>query len=177
MAFYSSTIFSAAGYSKDASLWGSWGFGLVTLVFALPAVYSEHIISIVAEIRLTDLCTLAMDTFGRRNLLLLTFPNMAMCLLGAGLCFLLPVGDSARVPLIAFFLYLFSALYGPGEGIVLIYVLRKSTDCPPYRHWPDPVHLLLRSLPTLPSRDRRCFHHLRQQCHGQCTGFDVSLAS
>ncbi|SMQ49672.1 unnamed protein product [Zymoseptoria tritici ST99CH_3D7] len=97
MAFYSSTIFSAAGYSKDASLWGSWGFGLVTLVFALPAVYT-------------------MDTFGRRNLLLLTFPNMAMCLLGAGLCFLLPVGDSARVPLIAFFLYLFSALYGPGIG-------------------------------------------------------------
>ncbi|KJX99011.1 hypothetical protein TI39_contig378g00013 [Zymoseptoria brevis] len=87
MAFYSSTIFSAAGYSKDASLWGSWGFGLPWTPSVDATFFSSH-----------------------------SFPNMAMCLLGAGLCFLLPVGDSARVPLIAFFLYLFSALYGPGIG-------------------------------------------------------------
>ncbi|KXS93912.1 hypothetical protein AC578_1858 [Pseudocercospora eumusae] len=97
MAFYSSTIFSTAGYNVTQSLLASWGFGLVTLVFAFPAVYT-------------------MDTFGRRNLLLLTFPNMAWCLLAAGLCFLIDEHNSARVPLIAFFIYLFSALYGPGIG-------------------------------------------------------------
>ncbi|EME43669.1 hypothetical protein DOTSEDRAFT_174631 [Dothistroma septosporum NZE10] len=97
MAFYSSTIFSTAGYDITQSLMASWGFGLVTLVFALPAVYT-------------------MDTFGRRNLLLFTFPNMAWCLLAAGCCFLLPESNNARVPLIAFFIYLFTAFYGPGIG-------------------------------------------------------------
>lgn len=60
-----------------------------------------------------------MDTFGRRNLLLFTFPNMAWCLLAAGCCFLLPTGSEARVPLIAFFVYLFSAFYGPGRSSML----------------------------------------------------------
>ena len=41
---------------------------------------------------------------------------MALCLLGAGLCFLMPHEMSARIPLIAFFVYLFAALYGPGIG-------------------------------------------------------------
>lgn len=95
MAFYSSTIFSQAGYSTLSSLLASMGFGLVLFIFAFPAVYT-------------------MDTYGRRNLLLLTFPNMAWCLLAAGLCFLLPEGSSARIPLIAFFVYLFTAFYGPG---------------------------------------------------------------
>jgi MFS family permease len=97
MAFYSSTIFANAGYSTLSSLLASLGFGLVMFVFAFPAVW-------------------VMDTFGRRNLLLSTFPSMAICLLAAGLCFLMDVGNSARVPLIAFFIYLFTALYGPGMG-------------------------------------------------------------
>lgn len=96
MAFYSSTIFSEANYSVRDSLLASMGYGLVMFLFALPAVYT-------------------MDTFGRRNLLLFTFPNMAWCLLGAGLSFLLPTDSKARVPLIAFFIYLFTAFYGPGE--------------------------------------------------------------
>jgi MFS family permease len=96
MAFYSSTIFATAGYNTTQSLLASWGFGLVTLVFAFPAVYT-------------------MDTFGRRNMLLFTFPNMAWCLLAAGFCFYLPASNSAKVPLIAFFVYMFSAFYGPGE--------------------------------------------------------------
>lgn len=95
MAFYSSTIFSQAGYSVKVSLLASMGYGLVMFVFALPAVWT-------------------MDTFGRRNLLLFTFPNMAWCLLGAGLSFLLPFDSNARVPLIAFFIYMFTAFYGPG---------------------------------------------------------------
>ncbi|KAL1975413.1 hypothetical protein VTN31DRAFT_3805 [Thermomyces dupontii] len=97
MAFYSSTIFSEANYSVRDSLLASMGYGLVMFLFALPAVYT-------------------MDTFGRRNLLLFTFPNMAWCLLGAGLSFLLPEGSKARVPLIAWFIYMFTAFYGPGIG-------------------------------------------------------------
>ncbi|KZL80871.1 sugar transporter [Colletotrichum incanum] len=97
MAFYSSTIFEQAGYSTQNCLLASMGFGLVMFVFAFPAVYM-------------------MDTFGRRNLLLVTFPNMAWCLLASGLCFMMDQGSSARVPLIAFFIYLFTAMYGPGIG-------------------------------------------------------------
>ncbi|KAG8408620.1 hypothetical protein J3458_019645 [Metarhizium acridum] len=97
MAFYSSTIFSEAGYSVLSSLLASLGFGIVLFVFAFPAVYT-------------------MDTYGRRNLLLVTFPNMAWCLLAAGLCFLMPTDSSARIPLIALFIYVFTAFYGPGIG-------------------------------------------------------------
>ena len=96
MTFYSSAIFAQAGYSTRDCLLASLGFGLTMFVFALPAVWT-------------------MDRFGRRNLLLFTFPNMAGCLLIAGCCFLLSKNLTARVPLIAFFIYLFTALYGPGE--------------------------------------------------------------
>lgn len=98
MAFYSSTIFAEAGYSTLNCLLASMGFGIVLFVFAFPAVYT-------------------MDTFGRRNLLLVTFPNMAWCLLAAGLCFLMPESSGARIPLIAFFIYLFTAFYGPGKFV------------------------------------------------------------
>ncbi|OTA94756.1 hypothetical protein M434DRAFT_29593 [Hypoxylon sp. CO27-5] len=97
MAFYSSTIFSNAGYGTLSTLLASFGYALIMFVFAFPALYT-------------------MDTFGRRNLLLITFPNMAWCLLAAGLCFFMSPDNSARVPLIAFFIYLFTALYGPGIG-------------------------------------------------------------
>lgn len=39
---------------------------------------------------------------------------MAWCLLAAGFCFYMPDASSAKVPLIAFFIYLFTAFYGPG---------------------------------------------------------------
>jgi len=99
ISFYSSTIFSEAGYSTLNSLLASWGFGLVNWVFAFPAVWT-------------------IDTFGRRNLLLFTFPNMAWTLLVAGFCFLIPSDNGARVPLIALFVFLFAAFYSPGEGPV-----------------------------------------------------------
>ncbi|KAI5235521.1 hypothetical protein E4T43_09211 [Aureobasidium subglaciale] len=97
MAFYSSTIFSEAGYSVKQSLLASFGFGLVSFVFAFPAIYT-------------------MDTFGRRNLLLGTFPQMAWCLLGCGFAFLMSNDNSAKIPLIALFVFLFGAFYGPGIG-------------------------------------------------------------
>ena len=58
------------------------------------------------------------DTFGRRALLLLTFPNMAWTLLAGAFCFKIPAESSAHRPLIALFVYLFSAFYSPGEGPV-----------------------------------------------------------
>jgi MFS family permease len=80
-------------------LLASWGFGLVNFVFAWPAVWT-------------------IDTFGRRGLLLFTFPNMCWTLLAAGMCFYIPASSNAHLGLIAFFIYLFDAFYSPGEGPV-----------------------------------------------------------
>jgi hypothetical protein len=97
MSSYSSTIVANTGYSTQSTLLASLGFSLIMFVFAFPA-----------------LCT--MDAFGWRNLLLLTFPNMAWCLLAAGLSFSMPADHSVGVLLIAFFIYILTALYGPGIG-------------------------------------------------------------
>ena len=103
IAFYSSSIFVDAGYSAKQALLASWGFGLINWLFAFPAVWT-------------------IDTFGRRNLLLFTFPNMAWTLLAAGFCFFIPDSSSARVPLIAFFVFLFagalSLLYTYSASII-----------------------------------------------------------
>ncbi|PPQ89516.1 hypothetical protein CVT25_012188 [Psilocybe cyanescens] len=99
IAFYSSTIFVNAGYSTRSALLASFGFGLINWVFSFPAVWT-------------------IDTFGRRNLLLFTFPNMAWTLLAAGFCFFIDENSKARVPLIALFVFLFAAFYSPGEGPV-----------------------------------------------------------
>jgi sugar porter (SP) family MFS transporter len=99
IAFYSSTVFSQAGASVTNSLLASWGFGLVNFAFAWPAVWT-------------------IDTFGRRSLLLFTFPQMAWTLLAAGLCFLIPQSSNAHLGLVALFIYLFAAFYSPGEGPV-----------------------------------------------------------
>ncbi|GLB43018.1 putative major facilitator superfamily, sugar transporter (TC 2.A.1.1) family protein [Lyophyllum shimeji] len=99
IAFYSSTIFFNAGYTTKQALLASWGFGMVNWLFAFPAVWT-------------------IDTFGRRNLLLFTFPNMAWTLLAGGFCFFIPSESPARVPCIALFVFLFAAFYSPGEGPV-----------------------------------------------------------
>ncbi|KAJ7596753.1 hypothetical protein C8J56DRAFT_1011398 [Mycena floridula] len=99
ISFYSSTIFVAANYSTKSALLASFGFGAINFLFAIPAVYT-------------------IDTFGRRNLLLFTFPNMAWTLLASGLCFLIDEGSPARIPLIVTFIYIFAAFYSPGEGPV-----------------------------------------------------------
>ncbi|PWN47406.1 sugar transporter [Violaceomyces palustris] len=99
IAFYSSTIFLESGSTATQALYASLGFGAVNFVFAFPALFT-------------------IDTYGRRSLLLFTFPQMAWTLLAAGLCFLIPGTGKARLGLIAFFVYLFSAFYSPGEGPV-----------------------------------------------------------
>ncbi|KAF7533019.1 hypothetical protein G7054_g7464 [Neopestalotiopsis clavispora] len=99
IAFYSSTVFVQAGTSDFNALLASFGFGLVNFLFAWPAIWT-------------------IDTFGRRSLLLFTFPNMAWTLLAAGLCTLIPGSGGAHLGLVALFIYLFAAFYSPGEGPV-----------------------------------------------------------
>lgn len=55
IAYYSTEIFIDSGFSIQSALVASLGFGIVNFLFALPAFYT-------------------IDTFGRRNLLLTTFP-------------------------------------------------------------------------------------------------------
>lgn len=99
IAFYSSTIFKEGGFGEKQALIASFGFGLVNFVFAWPAVWT-------------------IDTFGRRNLLIFTFPNMFWTLLAAGFSYYIPKENTAHLGLIAFFVYLFGAFYSPGEGPV-----------------------------------------------------------
>lgn len=57
------------------------------------------------------------DTFGRRNLLLTTFPLMALFLFFTAFSFLIP-NQTASVGCIALGIYLFTIVYSPGEGPV-----------------------------------------------------------
>ena len=99
VAFYSSTVFQQAGASVTGALFASWGFGLVNFIFAFPAVFT-------------------IDTYGRRSLLLFTFPQMAWTLLAAGFCFYIPEEQTAHIACIALFVFMFAAFYSPGEGPV-----------------------------------------------------------
>ncbi|KAI0376584.1 hypothetical protein F5Y04DRAFT_292502 [Hypomontagnella monticulosa] len=99
IAFYSSTVFREAGTTDFYALLASWGFGAVNFACAFPAIWT-------------------IDTFGRRSLLLFTFPNMAWSLLAAGLCTLIPASSTARVISVAAFIYIFAMFYSPGEGPV-----------------------------------------------------------
>lgn len=57
IAFYSTTVFKNAGLGEYQAMISSMGFGLINFVFAFPAFWT-------------------IDTFGRRTLLLFTFPQM-----------------------------------------------------------------------------------------------------
>ncbi|KAL1853479.1 hypothetical protein Plec18170_005476 [Paecilomyces lecythidis] len=99
VAFYSSTVFQQAGATTTGALLASWGFGLVNFLFAFPAVWT-------------------IDTYGRRSLLLFTFPQMAWTLLAAAFSFYIPSESKAHLGIIALFVFLFAAFYSPGEGPV-----------------------------------------------------------
>ncbi|PVI07261.1 H(+)-myo-inositol cotransporter [Periconia macrospinosa] len=107
IAYYSSGIFKASGFSDQSALAASLGFGVINFVFAIPAIYT-------------------IDTFGRRNLLLTTFPLMALTLLFTGFSFWIPStptpsgtpNNDARIACIALGIYLFGIVYSPGEGPV-----------------------------------------------------------
>ncbi|KAF9889014.1 hypothetical protein FE257_007991 [Aspergillus nanangensis] len=99
VAFYSSTIFEKANATVTEALFASWGFGLVNFLFAFPAIFT-------------------IDTYGRRALLIFTFPQMAWTLLAAGFCFYIPTESRAHLACVALFVFLFAAFYSPGEGPV-----------------------------------------------------------
>jgi sugar porter (SP) family MFS transporter len=98
MAFYSSTIFKRGGFTDQQALFASIGFGALNFLFAIPAVFT-------------------IDTFGRRALLLTTFPIMCITLLIGGFMFLI---DNLQLStgLVALFIYLFTIAYSVGEGPV-----------------------------------------------------------
>lgn len=98
ISFYSSSVFTEAGSTSTEALFASWGFGIANVVFALPAIWT-------------------IDTYGRRPLLLFTFPHMAWSLLAAGFCFWIK-DQKTHLGLVALFIYIFTAWYSPGEGPV-----------------------------------------------------------
>ncbi|KAF2098856.1 putative MFS sugar transporter [Rhizodiscina lignyota] len=107
IAYYSTTIFQQGGYGRNPALLASMGTGILNWVFALPAFFT-------------------IDTFGRRNLLLVTFPFLAITLLWTGMSFFIdppskPDGVStskARLGMITTGMYLFECFYSPGMGPV-----------------------------------------------------------
>jgi MFS family permease len=92
-------IFIDAGYSEVSALAASLGFGVINWLFAIPAVYT-------------------IDTFGRRNLLLTTFPLMALFMFFTGFSFWIPQSSPAHIACVALGTYLFGMVYSPGEGPV-----------------------------------------------------------
>lgn len=102
IAYYSSQVFIEAGFGRKEALLTTMGTGITNWLFAIPALYT-------------------IDTFGRRNLLLATFPAMSACLLATGFAFFIPYdgpGDNRRVGVVAAAIYLYMAFYSPGEGPV-----------------------------------------------------------
>ncbi|CAK7897721.1 hypothetical protein CAAN1_04S01200 [[Candida] anglica] len=101
IAYYSSSIFIEANMGEINSLLASWGFGMINFIFAIPAIYT-------------------IDTFGRRNLLLTTFPIMCVFLLVTGMGFFIDqeTNPNGRVGMIITGIYLFAAVYSSGEGPV-----------------------------------------------------------
>ncbi|KAI2751962.1 hypothetical protein DTO012A8_9799 [Penicillium roqueforti] len=100
ISYYSSEIFLEAKFSPAATLAASLGWGLINWLLSIPAIYT-------------------IDTFGRRNLLLLTFPLMSMAFLFTGFSFWIPESShNARLACIASGTYLFGVVYSPGEGPV-----------------------------------------------------------
>jgi sugar porter (SP) family MFS transporter len=99
IAYYSSEIFVEANLSEISALGASMGFGVINFLFAIPAIYT-------------------IDTFGRRNLLLTTFPLMSACLFFTGFSFWIPDTSTAHIACIALGIYLFGIVYSPGEGPV-----------------------------------------------------------
>lgn len=87
-----------SGFDRTQALLVSFGTGVTNWLFAIPALYT-------------------IDTFGRRNLLLTTFPLMGACLLFTGFSFFVPEGQT-RLGMVAAGIYLFMVVYSPGEGPV-----------------------------------------------------------
>lgn len=98
IAYYSLSIFIEAKMGIIPSLLALWGFGMLNFLFAIPAFYT-------------------IDTYGRRNLLLTTFPLMAIFLLMAGMSFFI-TDTKVKAGICVTGIYLFCCVYLSGEGPV-----------------------------------------------------------
>ncbi|KAL8741980.1 MAG: hypothetical protein Q9190_005473 [Brigantiaea leucoxantha] len=99
IAYYSTTIFLDSGFSQSSALLASMGTGILNWVFALPAFFT-------------------IDTFGRRNLLLFTYPFLAIFLFWTGFSFWIDKQRPDRVAMVTTGMYLFEVFYSPGSGPV-----------------------------------------------------------
>ncbi|GAB7354559.1 hypothetical protein MBLNU459_g5014t1 [Dothideomycetes sp. NU459] len=99
IAYYSSQIFSDAGFSQQQALLASLGTGIINWLFAIPGMVT-------------------IDSKGRRWLLLTTFPYMSLCLFFTGFSFWIPESGTARLGCVATGIYLFMVGYSPGMGPV-----------------------------------------------------------
>ncbi|KAE8227425.1 hypothetical protein CF319_g119 [Tilletia indica] len=101
IAYYSSSVLSEAGLSDIQALLGSFGFGALNFLFAIPAWFT-------------------IDTYGRRSLLLFTYPFLAISLLLTGFSFFIPLEThkDARIAVVLLGIYLFACFYSPGMGPV-----------------------------------------------------------
>ncbi|RYP92370.1 hypothetical protein DL770_001470 [Monosporascus sp. CRB-9-2] len=108
IAYYSAEIFIQSGFQEQATIAASLGFSVINWLFALPCMYT-------------------IETFGRRKLLLTTFPFMLLFLFLTGFSFWIPQGSTAHLACITVGIYLFGAVYSPGEG-------RRGVPAVPTRH-------------------------------------------
>ena len=98
-----------AGYSLSSALLVSMGTGILNWTFALPAFFT-------------------IDTYGRRPLLLTTYPFLAASLLWTGMSFFIDADkfganaenfkSTPRVAMVTTGMYLFECFYSPGMGPV-----------------------------------------------------------
>jgi len=98
IAYYSSNIFKNAGTSDKVALLGSFGFGLLNWTFALPAFFT-------------------IDSFGRRSLLLFTFPFLSLTMVLAGCGFIIS-DKNAQLGVVVLGVYLYTCFYSSGMGPV-----------------------------------------------------------
>ena len=101
--YYSSYVSSLATEQDNPShnqiLLFAMGFGIINFVFALPAFYT-------------------IDTLGRRSLLLMTFPFLALFQLITAIGMALPGTGSTGGRIAIAGMYLFGVAYSPGQGPV-----------------------------------------------------------
>ncbi|OAQ67318.1 sugar porter (SP) family MFS transporter [Pochonia chlamydosporia 170] len=98
IAYYSTNIFLDSGFDINAALLVSMGTGILNFFFAIPALFT-------------------IDRWGRRNLLLFTFPFLSLTLLWTGMSFFI-TSKIPRVAMVTTGMYLFEIFYSPGEGPV-----------------------------------------------------------
>ncbi|KAF5592948.1 sugar transporter [Fusarium subglutinans] len=113
MAFYGGTTLVGVGPGNHPSdnqiskaMLYNLIFGLLNLLFCLPAIHS-------------------IDVLGRRKVLLLTIPGMALTLMAAAICFD-AVNEKVKNEVAAFWIYFHTVFYSPGMGPVPFVLAAES---------------------------------------------------